>query len=174
MKHKYKIPVKVAELDELLKVNVDEEVWSQNVNPKKAILNLFIQIGIATVSIIYFINVVNILLCLALLIPYFIAFYLSTTMKYTIFPNRIKFEWGYRRRLNATIPFEDITAINLVTYDNSEDSTIFFATKKQYKIKKYNINKAESRPHITFENIKDGKKVYELLQLLWNRNTTDP
>jgi len=90
-------------------------------------------------------------------------------MKYSILPNRILFEWGIFGLKKVAIPFDDITAINLVGYKNRDDSTIHFGTNEKYNIRKLNFNEAESRVHITFENVKDGQKVYDLLMLLWSR-----
>jgi hypothetical protein len=77
---------------------------------------------------------------------------------------------GTNGKKQVDIPFSDITAINLVGYKNTKLSRMHFGTKSIYKIKKISFIDAESRPHITFENIKDGEKVFELLNLLWSRN----
>lgn len=40
----------------------------------------------------------------------------------------------------VNIPFNDITSIKLVEYDNSKYSTIYFGTNSDYKIKKLNFD----------------------------------
>jgi len=48
-------------------------------------------------------------------------------------------------------------------------STIHFGTKKRYNLRKISLIDTEPRVHITFENVKDGDKVYDLLYMLWQR-----
>lgn len=169
MKTKYSIPVKLQELDELLQLNEEEEMWEQRASSKWSLLNLFSQLLIVGLPLYYLRDLFNIFLSIAFIVPYIITVYYSTTMKYTIFANRIRFQFGLMGKKKVDIPFDDITAINLVTYNDSDLSTIHFGTNKTYKIKKMNFDEGEARPHITFENVKDGEKVNELLMLLWER-----
>jgi len=115
-------------------------------------------------------TILELMLIIVFSIFYVVIYYINasnaSSMVYTIYPKHISFEWGYFNKRKVEIPFDDITAVNLVGYDNSEYSTIFFGTNKTYKIKKVEFDDASDRFHITFENIKQGKKVHELLTLL--------
>lgn len=65
------------------------------------------------------------------------------------------------------IPFGDITAINLVEYNNSDHSTIYINTKGDYKIHKTNFDDNSSRHTYTLEMVENGPKVFRLLQEQW-------
>lgn len=159
------------ELDELLDSYSEECIWSQKVSSTRLLFNSSLQLIIAAVSLYFLRDVFNVTFTLLFIVPYLIAIYLSATMKYSIFANGIKFQWGIMRRSKVFIPFEDITAISLVNYKHEKYSTIHFGTKKKYRLTKISLIDADSRVHITFENIKRGDKVKELLDMLWKRKT---
>ena len=173
MKSNHKSAISEEELDQLLESNLDQPIWRQKVNSTRLLLNSFIPLIIAAISFYYLRDAFNVTVTFALVIPYLIAIYLSMTMEYSILPNGIRFKWGIFEKNKVFIPFKDITAISLVNYDHGKYSTIHFGTKSVYKIKRISLINAESRPHITFENIKNGDKVYELLHMLWKRKTTN-
>jgi len=173
MKSRQNLAIDEYELNQLLDSNSDDNIWSQRVNSTRLLFNSSAQLFIAAICLYYLRDLFNIALTLILVIPYLVAIYLSITMEYSIMPNGIKFKWGIINRKKVFIPFEDITAINLVKYDHGKYSTIHFGTRNEYQVKKISLIDAESRPHITFENIKYGDKVYELLQMLWKRKTSN-
>ena len=80
-------------------------------------------------------DIVKIMISIIALFPYVFVAYISNTMKYTILPNRISFKWGVFGKKTETIPFSGISTINLVNYDNSKKSTIYFGTNLNYKKK---------------------------------------
>jgi len=162
----------VKELDQLLESNFDEKIWSQRINSTRLLLNTAVHFVIAAASVYFFRDIFNVTIALLLILPYLIAIYFSTTMEYSILPLGINFKSGFFGK-NIFIPFDDITAINLVKYDHQKYSTIHFGTHSEYKIKRISFIDGATRPHITFENILDGDKVYELLQILWKRKTTN-
>jgi len=165
---KYAIPVKLEELDRLLETNTEEVIWTQKLQSKWVFVNLFIQLVIAGLWIYHYRDMVNVAISLSFVLPAMFLFYLSKTMRYSIYSNRIRFDWGIKSR--AEIPFKNITAINLVSYKDSEHSTIYFGTNKKYKVRKINFDDNDTRAHITFENVQNGTQVVELLNLLWQRN----
>lgn len=170
VRSKYATPLEVKELDELLISNKDEKIWEQKVSSKWVFVNLFNQLVFSGIFIFYFRDILNILISICFVLPAIFLVYISKTMKYSILPDKIKFEWGLLKRKKVLIPFSDITTINLVKYDDSNHSTIFFGTKNTYKIRKVNFDMNEPRAHITFENVKEGDKVMKLLNLIWQRN----
>jgi len=170
MEPKYASYTELKELDELLLNNNNDPIWHYKVKSRWAIAYVFSNLLIAGIFIYFLRDAFNVIFSLLFVIPYVIVAFISNTMTYTILPNAITFQWGIFGRKKVTIPFSDMTSINLVEYENSKYSTIYFGTKSDYKIKKINYDTNESRAHITFENVKDGPKVTELLNLLWERN----
>lgn len=166
-------------------------IWSQKVNEKETWV-LFVNTLLSYIGIIFWyflfikdqslsaslslegITFLEIIILLVLAAVYILFTYtrafIAYSMMYTIRPKYISFEWGVFRKNRIDIPFTDITAIQLVEYDNHSFSTIFFGTKTVYNIKKLNFELSEERPHITFEKIKDGRKVVALLHTLRDKN----
>ena len=169
MKYKYDIQIKTQELNELLNANKNEKIWQQKVRSKWVFVTLFNALVVSGIFIYFSRDIVNILISIGFVLPAIFLLLRARTMKYSIYPNEILFEWGFLINKKVSIPFSDITAINLVEYKNSKHSTIFFGTNKTYNIKKTNFDMNEPRPHITFENVENGKKVIDLLNLLWHR-----
>lgn len=92
----------------------------------------------------------------------------ATTMKYSIYGDRISFAWGLFKKKQVDIPFTDISAVELVEYSDKETSTIHFGTGQQYEILKMDFDNSDPRPHITFEKVYNGKEVHRLLLNLKN------
>lgn len=91
----------------------------------------------------------------------------ATIIEYSIYPGKIVFRWGLLRKKLVAIPFSEITSIHIVNYKHVTHSTIFFGTKKSYNLIKRNLDTGQPRVHITFEQVKAGKKVHDLLIYLW-------
>jgi len=97
--------------------------------------------------------------------------YVGSFMVYSIYHDHISFKWGLLKKRRVDIPFTDIISIQLVTYNDRKTSTIFFGTKSEYSnLKKYDFENHDTRPHITFEKVKNGQEVYDLLQSLKNNH----
>lgn len=170
------------EIDSLLSEKSDSIIWTQKVSTGKTLAQKLLRYLVLLVIIIllFFVpdsenqekgsftisSIVTLCAYGAALFYDVVKTHLFATLTYAIYPRRITFEWGYFKPQSVNIPFDDITAINLVEYDDSELSTIHFGTKKVYNIQKIDFENYDSRPHITFEKIKNGKKVYELLTYL--------
>ncbi|MCB9328582.1 MAG: hypothetical protein H6572_07825 [Lewinellaceae bacterium] len=95
------------------------------------------------------------------------VFSIASSMKYSTYKDRIRFQWGLFTPKDVSIPFTDIISMNLVKYTNSHRSTIHFGTGKKYKINKFDFDTNEDRAHITFERILNVDEVYALLNKLW-------
>lgn len=162
------IPIDENELKELLKSSDDPVIWERRVYTLKFIVKLLVQLGVVA-YFLYYIEIFQALISLFFIIPYLLIATLATTMKYSILPDKIIFNWGLFGRKEVEIPFEDIQSIDLVKYNDTELSTIHFGTKSSYKLRRVSFMDGGSRPHITFENVPDGDKVIELLKFLWNR-----
>jgi hypothetical protein len=65
---------------------------------KKLIIYSSIQLIITAVSLYFLRDVFNIAFSLFFIFPYILAVYLSTTMRYAILPDRIRFRWGLMGR----------------------------------------------------------------------------
>lgn len=175
------------DLKNLIEEFPESIIWTQKVVAKEAALLMFYTIlsncGILIYYFIIFkelsfkelfsvnsVTILEIILAIVFSFFYIIFFYINasnaSSMVYSIRPKYISFEWGYFKKRRVDIPFDDITAVNLVGYNERPYSTIFFGTNEKYKIKKVDFDKATERAHITFENIKQGKEVHELLTLL--------
>jgi len=170
MKSKYLSATNLEELDKLLIRSQGDPIWDYRVRSKWSISYLFSNSMVFFIWIYYIRDYLSYLISSLFFLPYIGLAYISNTMKYRIYSNRINFSWGILGRKNVTIPFSDITAINLVEYDNTNISTIYFGTRSEYRIKKFDYENNEPRAHITFENVKDGPEVSKLLHLLWERN----
>jgi hypothetical protein len=175
------------ELDLMIEEFPESIIWQQKVVAKEAReLFLYAFLSNCGILIYYFIiikelsfralfnvdsvTLLEIILTIVFSIFYIIFFYINasnaSSMHYSIRPKYISFEWGFFKKRSVDIPFDDITAVNLVGYDDRPYSTIFFGSNEKYKIKKMDFDKAADRVHITFENIKKGQEVYDLLTLL--------
>ena len=53
--------------------------------------------------------------------------FVATTLQYQIKRDAIIYRWGVKKGKEVEIPFGDITAINLVEYNNSDHSTIYLS-----------------------------------------------
>lgn len=167
---KNKVPIDRIELNNLLESNIDKPIWQQRAFAWHNKVNLLFQIVAAAMLYHFIIGAYTWIFTLLVSIPYIIAVLLSVGVKYSIFSNRIQFEIGILYSRIVTIPFSDITAINCVNYNNMKISTIHFGTKTRYNLRKISLVDTEPRVHITFENVKDGDKVYDLLYMLWQRD----
>ncbi|MEM9549141.1 MAG: hypothetical protein AAGA77_24350 [Bacteroidota bacterium] len=177
--------LQISEIQEQLKKNSDSVIWSQKVSTKASLTKRIIQTLGSVIFIVLFslmksidtMSTVKILwLSIVALLSWFVIgfyeilkTYVFATIVYSITPNHISFEWGYTKKKKIDIPFKEITAINLVGYRDKNYSTIHFGTSKAYEdILRVDFNDFDSRPHITFEKIKNGQKVHDLLQYLKN------
>lgn len=158
------------ELEDLLITNRNVKIWAHKVRSKWVLVNLATEVVTSAAFIFLFRDLLNVVLSVGLAIPAITLAARARTMKYSVFPDEIIFEWGLFGSNKVSVPFSDVTAINLVEYTDSSYSTIFFGTNGEYKIKKVNFDTSEPRPHITFENVLNGPKVMELLNMLWNRS----
>lgn len=174
------IDLNIQNLEKHLSENSSSKIWSQKARPGKlsskiifTLLTLFLSIG----YIYFFVFAVesqNKLLDYfmhLLMLTYAIGFYyknfqVAESIEYSIYPETISFNWGFFRKKEEIIPFSDITAIELVEYSDKKTSTIHFGTGKNYNIPKLDFENNGTRVHITFENIINGKEVYDLLKLL--------
>ena len=153
--------------------NPDDLIYQESVNSNKTKINVGIQI-LLIVSSIYYFNPVYLGLGLLLAIPYHAAYRVATSMKYSIYSNHINFSWGIKDQRSVDIPFSEILDFNLVKSHGSKNSTIHFWTKTSYPIPKQEFNTADDRAHVTFENLANGNKVYNLLKLLKNKDLATP
>jgi len=96
---------------------------------------------------------------------------IRTSIKYSIYHDKINFDWGLFRRNHESIPFDKITFIHQVKYDHGKFSTIYFGSDEFYEIKKLGIHTSEPQANIAFEKVKDGDRVFELLNYLWEKET---
>ncbi len=94
--------------------------------------------------------------------------FVAETLHYQIKPMSLVYKWGIKQGTSIEIPFKDITAINLVEYHSKDYSTIYLVTKKDYKIHKLNFDNNSPRHTYTFEKVKKGKEVYQLMMERWN------
>lgn len=182
------------ELNNLLAGDPFSIMWIQKVDSKRAMRLLILNIGLFVASILYYFYVFkeisiitviqenlfsswDLLVILYLAIVFIGANVLNTlvasTISYAILPSGICFSWRKFKKHVVNIPFHEINAINLVKYDDTDHSTIYFGTNKPYKINKMNFDTAQPRAHITFEKVKNGDKVFELLNTLWKKNLKD-
>ncbi len=172
----------LKEIDQILNDNTESVIWTQNIRSSVTLVRKILQL-IAFIGFIIFLLVVafsdntdkssfgfdsiTILATYGMALVYeFTNTYIFATLEYSIYPKFISFEWGLFSRKRVDIPFSDITAINLVQYTDSKFSTIHFGTNNVYNIKKFDFDNNDTRPHITFERVKDGVKVHELLSYL--------
>ena len=156
----------------------DNILWSQKVNSKKPsiiyfLISLFV-LFIALFLFDFFSNefsreslidlFVNISVTMSATYGIAIYIYRASSTKYYIFKDHIRFEWGFRKKKSVEIPFSDISEIQLVTYNDKDTSTIYFGTGKSYdEIMRLDFENHDTRPHITFEKVKNGKEVHDLL-----------
>ncbi|MEM9549142.1 MAG: PH domain-containing protein [Bacteroidota bacterium] len=177
--------LQIKEVQQQLKENSDSIIWSQKASTKSSFSFRMLQtFGIVIIISTYMIfesidglsaagialfSLVAVLVAFRILFYEILKTYVFATIVYSITPNHITFEWGYFKKKKIDIPFKEITAINLVGYQNKNYSTIHFGTSKAYEdILRVDFKDFDSRPHITFEKIKEGQKVYDLLQYLKN------
>ena len=163
------IPIEIAELERLLNENPDSPLWKQKVTSKNVIGAFITELSILLFSVILYFDVLFIIYSLIAFIPIAYITFHATTTTYSIYPDHIQFEWGIFEKKTVNIPFNSISSIHLVTYNNSKKSTIYFGTTEKFKVQRINFDENDSRAHITFENVNDGEKVDSLLQLLWTR-----
>jgi len=93
--------------------------------------------------------------------------FVASTLQYQIKKDAVIYRWGIKKSKEVEIPFDDITAINLVEYDNSDHSTIYINTKGDYKITKANFDDNSPRHTYTLEMVENGPEVYRLMQEQW-------
>jgi len=172
----------IENLNQLLNDNSDSVIWSQNIRSSitvgRKIFHVVLLMGFIIFALVALFtknaidvsvgfDAIAILITYGLLLSYEITkTYIFATLEYSIYPKHITFEWGFFKPKRVDIPFSDIIAINLVQYNNNDISTIHFGTNNVYDIKKLDFDNNDTRPHITFERVQNGVKVYELLSLL--------
>ena len=93
--------------------------------------------------------------------------FVGETLHYQIKPSGLVYKWGIKQGTSVEIPFDDIISIDLVEYYNSDYSTIYLATNGDYKIHKLNFDNNSPRHTYTFEKVKKGKEVYQLMMERW-------
>ncbi len=95
--------------------------------------------------------------------------FVGATLKYQIREEALIFNWGIKQSITVEIPFSDFRSINLVEYNNSDESTIYLVTKNDYPtLHKGSFDNDDPRHTYTLEKIKNGPAVYELLMKKWN------
>jgi len=157
------------ELNELLKSHPSDVIWHQKAESAHLVRNIIVYI--ITAILVYFkLGLGVAIFSMALLIPILIAYHAASSMNYYVLPDRIIFKWGIFEKSTCAILFENITAINLVQYDDSDLSTIHFGTVGKYHVQKINFDDGSPNHYITFDNIYEGQKVYELLMTLWDND----
>ena len=169
-----------SELAHQFNQNSETPLWSQKAYSLGSILKSPFVISMILFAVFYvflstttdsmFDPVVSIILNAVVIVAVFAffvrSFLISTSLKYTIYPKHISFEWGYFNKERVDIPIEDLTYVNLVEYNNSNKSTIYIGTKHTYDLHTFNIAEGDSRPQITLERVKNGKEIYNLLMKL--------
>ena len=94
--------------------------------------------------------------------------FVAATLKYQIKEDTLIYNWGFEKSILVEIPFTDFTSINLVEYNNSDESTIYLVTKGDYpKLFKGSFDNRDPRHTYTLEKIKNGPKVYQLMMKQW-------
>lgn len=91
---------------------------------------------------------------------------IKNTLKQRITKNNIQFVYGLFRTKKIKIPFEKIANITLVKSKSTDFSTIYFNPTEKFKIVSYNFKKRKKRHCPTFEKVRDGESVYQLLMEL--------
>ena len=174
-----------SELQDLLKEDPNSVIWSQKVYSNRKwikgiiylllyalLFSLLFSDGFHLIGNFNFDNVLKFLNSFVVLtiagIHLISIYFYSATLQYTIQPQNISFNWGFYMRKKVDIPFSDILSIDLVEYNDSDLSTIYFGTSKTYDVKRIDFDNTDSRAHITFERVKSGKEVYGLLKYLKN------
>lgn len=96
------------------------------------------------------------------------------TLKYQISHEGIFLHWKELIHEKTTfVPFSDIQNIKYNSYSNSKLSTIFFYLKSEYDYPEISTEDGERRHVMTFEYIEKGPFVFELLNILKNRNPSE-
>lgn len=90
------------------------------------------------------------------------------TLRYDVLSDGIRYSWNTWKPHQVTVPYTDITSVDLVGYDDSSYSTIFLGANRTYHIPKYDLNNKESRPQLSLERVIDGQHVYDLILGLWH------
>ena len=175
--------LQLEQIEKQLLENHDTVIWSQKVSTRGSLVLRILQtFGIMLVIILLgasksdfsgppqsfsWIAVFSTLAFFSIVAYEVVVTITFATLIYSVSPNHISFQWGYFKKKRVDIPFSEITTINLVEYRDKNYSTIHFGTKHEYEeILRINYGDFDSRPHITFEKLKDGQKVYDLLDFL--------
>lgn len=166
MQPKRKTPIDKGELNEFLRAHPTDVIWHQKAESSHLVRDLILY-SISSFLIYFKMGLMGVIFLMTLLIPIIIAYRAASSMNYYILPDRIIFKWGFFKKSTSAILFENITAINLVQYRDSDLSTIHFGTRGKYHIKKINLKDGSLNLYITFDNIYNGEKTYELLMTLW-------
>jgi len=96
------------------------------------------------------------------------------TLKYQISHEGIFLHWKELVHEKTTfVPFTDIQNIKYNSYSNSKLSAIFFYLKSEYDYPEISTEDGERRHVMTFEYIEKGPFVFELLNILKNKKTSD-
>lgn len=96
----------------------------------------------------------------------------ATSIKYSIHPNHISLEWGYLLPRKIDVPFSEIVSFLLIEHNETEKSDIVFSTKKEYPFHKIPTKGQHPLLHLTFQNISNGKKVYETINTIHSKAST--
>ena len=92
---------------------------------------------------------------------------LEYKMYYGITSDRVVFLEKPKEGLGHQLFFKDIARIDIVGYEDSNTSTIYFITKHEVGFRGYDFEREEKRMHPTFEEIPNGKMVHDLLMQQW-------